>query len=590
MRRRPADGAGGAGRSSRVGLAAIVVLLAAAATVMQASGWNQSSHYALTKSIASGTPTIDPYRQWTGDKARFEGHWYSSRAPGLALVSVPAYVALEVVGAPEAAAESDVLKREAEAIWAVGLWAALLPTAVILLLVRWLGDRLDPGLGAPAAVALGAGTLLLPFSTMLFSHVLSAALGFAAFVLLWREREGPPRAGLLAAAGALVGLGVATEYPVVFVGLALGLYAISRPPGPPEASGRDHRPSVRARLPGIVRRGLAYSAGVVVGVLPLLAYNTWAFGSPTHLAYADLKEHEAGFFGITLPNPAIAVELLLSSRGLLTLAPVLLLAVPGLVLLARRGRRAEAITTAAVSFAFLVYNAGYYLPFGGEVPGPRFLISALPFLGAPLVLAIRRMPGPAVALGVVSAVAMGVATITDPLIENEADTGSWAALLSIGSFQETVVSALGLGDGWIAAAPFVLGLGVALVLAAAAAGRAGVRVSGPEAAVGAGALAAWAAFAILAPVTLGIDAGAGSRIVAAGGSAPPEADFGSLPLLELGPLAAAAAAFALGGALAASRWVRSWAPVPAPATSAAVGEPEADGYPTPTGAGERVRT
>ena len=545
-------------RSRRLGILAIVCLALAAATVMQASGWNQSSHYALTKSIAGGSPSIDPYRQWTGDKAKFEGRWYSSRAPGLAILSVPAYASLELVGAPGLAASADALKREGEATWALGLWAAVLPLALILVLVRRLGERVEPGLGTPAAIALGAGTLLLPFSTMLFSHVLSAALGFAAFALLWREREVRPRALWLAGAGVLAGLGVAAEYPTVFIGIALGLYAISRRPEPEAASGRG------PRLASVARRGLAYSAGAIAGVMPLLAYNQWAFGSPTHLAYADLKAHQSGFFGIGIPNPAVAVEILFSSRGLFVLAPILVLALVGIVLLARRGLRAEAYTIAGVALAYLLYNAGYFLPFGGEVPGPRFLISALPFLGVPLALAFRRLPGPAIALALASAVIMATATITDPLIENEADTGLWGPALAGGDFQQTILSAAGIADGWLAAAPFVLLLGGAFVLAGLAAGSERLWLSLRQAGVGLAAVAGWAVFAVLAPSALGVDASAGARIVAEGGSARPEVDHGALPLLELVVLAllVAVAGLALVGAaprVAARRRARAGA-------------------------------
>ena len=49
-----------------------------------------------------------------------------------------------------------------------------------------------------------------------------------------------------------------------------------------------------------------------------------------------------------MPDPSVAVQLLLSSRGLLTLAPVLALGIAGTVILYRRGDRAEAAVIAAV--------------------------------------------------------------------------------------------------------------------------------------------------------------------------------------------------------------------------------------------------
>ena len=43
--------------------------------------------------------------------------------------------------------------------------------------------------------------------------------------------------------------------------------------------------------------------------------------------------------------------------------------------------KAEALTITAIALAFFVYDSGYWLPFGGGTPGPRFLIPLLPFLG-----------------------------------------------------------------------------------------------------------------------------------------------------------------------------------------------------------------
>ena len=65
----------------------------------------------------------------------------------------------------------------------------------LLLLIRYAVERIEPGYGTAVAVAVGAGTLILPFATLFFSHVLSAMLAFAAFAVLWRERAGPERSG-----------------------------------------------------------------------------------------------------------------------------------------------------------------------------------------------------------------------------------------------------------------------------------------------------------------------------------------------------------------------------------------------------------
>ena len=69
------------------------------ATMIQSFSWNQTSHYDLIRSLDQDKTTIDQYQTNTGDKAEYKGHWYSARAPGLALYSLPFYDALKWVGA-----------------------------------------------------------------------------------------------------------------------------------------------------------------------------------------------------------------------------------------------------------------------------------------------------------------------------------------------------------------------------------------------------------------------------------------------------------------------------------------------------------
>jgi hypothetical protein len=328
-----------------------------------------------------------------------------------------------------------------------------------MLLVRRLGDRLEPGYGVAAAVTLGLCTMVLPFSTLYFSHVLAALLGFAAFAVLWRERQTDGRFVLIGLSGLLAGLAFAAEYPLALGGAVLGLYAISRGP----------------RVP----RGLAYAAGALIGALPLFAYNLWAFGSITHLSYANavkdqglsghdvLGSNAGGFFGVGVPDPKVALDLLFSAKGLFTLAPVLVMGVVGIVLLRRRGHRAEAWVIGGLAVAYLVYNSGYWLPYGGGTPGPRFLMPVVPFLALPLALAYRRFPLTTFALAVPSALFMLTATLTFPLIGDDF-VGFWSKLVQASNFEATVATPLGAGHGWAGIAPVLAVAALAALLAVAA--------------------------------------------------------------------------------------------------------------------------
>jgi hypothetical protein len=530
-------------RRRRAALWAILLVGVASATMIQNWSDNQSSHYDLVVALDSGRTTIDSGPYPTKDKAYYKGHFYSARAPGLAMYSLAYYEVLEAVHAPAVARASKALRGEDEMIDFVGLWGSVLPAVVLLLLLWRVGDRFAPGYGAATAVMLGLGTMLLPFSTLLFSHVFSAALGFGAFALLLRERAGPPRTALLALAGVIMGYAITSEYPLAFLAVVLGLYLLSR---------ADTRTPAK-----LAARAGAYVAGGVVGIVPLLLYNHAAFGSWTHLAYSNIPQQQRGFFGISAPSLGVLATLLFDSRGLLTLCPLLLAGAFGTVLLYREGKRAEALTIAGVCVCYLGYNSGYYLPFGGGSMGPRFLITVLPFLGFPVALALRRAPGVTVALAGASIAVAAIATITHPLVGYETETVVWGRLLRQGFFQPTVASAFGAGRGWGAIWPFFLAAGAALALSWRATPR--LRAGGRELALAVLALAAWAVFAALAPTLLSIDHRGLVSILHAGDATALHKGFGSYPLRVLVPIAAGAGLVAL--ALAVRR--RRGEPAPA---------------------------
>ena len=432
---------------------AIATLGLACAFVVSDGGPNQAAHFALVRSLAAGTPEIDPRE--TIDAAYVDGRFYAAKAPGLALITLPWYGALRGVGLQSQSLASEVGYRHR--VWELGLFGSVLPFVALLALVALAVEWLVPGYGAPTAVLVGAGTLLLPFATLFFDHVLSATLGFAAFVLLLRARG---RGGALApaAAGLLAGLAVVVEFPLGLVAVVLAAYvAVGERPIP---------------------RLLAYGAGLVTGLLPLLAFNTWAFGSPFTLSYTNaltapfgiggtpsVGANASGLYGVGFPDPRAALSLLVSEKGLMVVTPLAIAALFGLPMLWRIGRRAEAVVCGAVPLLFLVYNAGYYLPYGGQSPGPRFLVPVLPFLALPLAAILRARPVVVIGIGLVSIGVMALATITGPLTGVEYSVDTWFDRLGRGETVETLASWAGAEPRWVAALPFALLLGIACIVA-----------------------------------------------------------------------------------------------------------------------------
>jgi hypothetical protein len=477
---------------NRPWIAAIVALGIAWGLVIHSMGWAQLAHDAQVRAFASGEAQIDRWQWETKDKAWVDGHFYSVKAPGLPALTLPVYMALDAVGAKSLAHEAAANAARADAprwtpnrhpdlsqygfsparahrvevriengtpiVWALTLVGAVLPAIALLLLVRWAAERIEPGYGTAAAITLGLGTIVMTFAAEYFTHVAAAALGFGAFALLFREREGPLRIGLVAAAGLAAGLAVSFEYPLGLLGVILFAYALARP----------------QRL----KRGAAYVTGALVGAAPALAFNLWALGSPLRFAYSNavavqganghavLGLNDGGFFGIDLPRPGAALDLLLASRGLVTLTPVIVMAIVGVVLLRRR-RPAEGNVIAAVAIVYFLYNAGYWLPFGGGSPGPRFLIPALPFLALGLATAYKRMPALTLALAIPSAVFMLAGALTFPLIGDNG-TGTWVNQLGAGELEHTLLTVIGVRNGWLAAAPVLAAVGAAITFAAMA--------------------------------------------------------------------------------------------------------------------------
>ena len=383
--RRGVDAPFGRGARSLWLVTGLVAL--AALPVMNLAGPQDRTRYELTRHVVLyGELTIEPGFY---DRAQYNGKTYSDKAPGMSFLAVPAYELERLVGV--ARTPGQWTQKGDPALWLIrALSSGLLFLASVLVVGR-LAERFVPGSGALTAGVFGTATLVAPLAPTLFEHDSAAALGIGAFALLLCGN----RRATIALAGLCAGLAVCFEYSLGLVVLALAVLCLAR-----------------------YRRNVAwYVAGLVPGGIALGAYDWATFGSPFHLSYRYESgvlggEQHTGFFGIGTPTLHGVWHVLAGSRGLLVFSPVLVAAAAGLVLMWRRGHVAEALAAGLLTVAFVVSDAGYFLPYGGGSPGPRFFVPALPFLVLGLPFAFSRFPRTVLVLAAVSVVLMSVDAVT----------------------------------------------------------------------------------------------------------------------------------------------------------------------------------
>ncbi len=341
---------------------------------------NEESRLALIAAVVERHRlNIDADHAMTKDKAWYDGHYYSDKAIGTAVLGVPVYAAYREIRGFDHFARKYWKPNNPFHILTVTVVA--LPSALLSVVLYQLGRLMRAGRAWALLLTLlyAFGTLAFPFSTVFFGHQLAAAFAFAAFFFLVRARletsSGPTSAWLLLAAGALAGMAVLGEYPVALVAAFLFLYAAT---------------FVRPK-----HRLLLYVLGGLPAAALLLAYNWQTLGSPLSFAYAhvsqpEFEEMKNGFFGITLPSWSSFVEITLGPRGLLRQSVFLWLVPLGVWLMCRKpGWRRECALCVGVGLAFVVWNSSYYLPLGGATPGARFLVPSLPFVMVPLFFLAR---------------------------------------------------------------------------------------------------------------------------------------------------------------------------------------------------------
>lgn len=334
-------------------------------------GWNEKSRFALTRAIVEHRSLrIDPYERGTGDKAFFEGHYYSDKAPGLSLFAVPVYALIysfeRLVGSRrlQAIDPPDVIN-----LWLVTLITVSVPCALGAALFYQLCTKwtTSPASSFFATLVLIYASPYSFYASIFVGHGLAAAIAIGITYLMLRKEEPSHREFFFA--GLLAGACILTEYPLALFALISLVYILWK-------------------WRSLSKTG-AFVAGMVPGLLVLALYLTLAFGSPFRLGYTlearpEFAEiHRAPLLGFSFPSLTALLGITLSPfRGIFFFCPILIFGILGLL---PRFRSAPSIFPSSffgvLIASYLLANAAYPVWDGGDLPLARHALLAVPYIG-----------------------------------------------------------------------------------------------------------------------------------------------------------------------------------------------------------------
>ena len=374
----------------RIAVGLFAVTFVTFAFFCNAGGWNQNAQWDLTRAIVERhTFQIDEFRKNTGDVSwsNWSGEWhaYANKPPGVSMLSAIPYALIVRWQL------SNVMSAYIVTVLVCGTCGALIPVVIFL---YGLHRRQPPLSSTCVALTIAFGTIVFPYSTVLFAHVPSALFLLLAFV--WLD-ERPLLAGVCA------GIASLCFYVCIPAALVLAIAAGGeRPSRPPR--GRAGRP-------------LSFILGGVPFAILLGWYHYVCFGSPFRHSVEGSKAFTQKdlFLGVLRKPSAEALWGLTFSeyRGLFFVSPILLVAFIGaIVMIKKRVMLRELAAIVAIFIIFLAVNASFNGWEGGFAFGPRYLLPAIPLLAIPMFFAWRNI---LLIVALLSVAIQFVATAVNPM-------------------------------------------------------------------------------------------------------------------------------------------------------------------------------
>ncbi|MEH6587263.1 MAG: hypothetical protein V7720_11940 [Halioglobus sp.] len=364
---------------------------------------NDGSHFALFDAlVTTGNPELKHVKQFAfNDSALYEGKYYADRNPGLALLSYAFYQGVRPLETwmhplnldPKMARR---YRPEQESRVKIVMLVPVLSGSLLLLGMIALGVNQGNALATAviAAVTLMAGTVLMRYSTLLYSHVTAAALLIWGLLLIFRFRTHGRSLDVITGTF-LLSLAVLVEHLLILAFIPVFTYLLLY---------------CRSRLLSPKTLAMTITAGLLP-MLALMVYNWVCFESPFSLAHfhhsTDTANHQLGslfkfenqgkvlqnlFFGA--PKEEVGRQDL---TGLISASPFLIIILLPLInrLLKKEWPKAEIVTLASVIALIVLGASSFHSPYGGWDRDYRYFVVIVPLFAPFVAQALTLMFKPA---------------------------------------------------------------------------------------------------------------------------------------------------------------------------------------------------
>ena len=305
----------------------------------------------------------------TGDWAKFEGNYYSNKAPGVALIGIPFYYLVyqlqKWIGWDPTSDFFSLLN-----VYFLHLIITVLPISIAaVFFYKIIHNYCKTGRlrGFFLTVILFWGTLMFPYGSQIWGHVTATAfLIISLYFVLMNSRSGFMYSGFF------IGLAVLTEYSCA---ISLGIFTVYL---------------LVKRKP---KELITLVLGGTIPCVAFMGYHKICFGSVFAIAnfYNNpyfLDENAVGKMFGTLNMDALWGLTFSRYRGLFVHMPILLLFFPALYFSCKQKLSSITWICLANIFFFFLMNLSFNGWHGGACVGPRYLIPSLPFY----VLLFLRLP------------------------------------------------------------------------------------------------------------------------------------------------------------------------------------------------------